>query len=660
MSQQSSILDGLSETSALRALPESDLPAVAEAVRAEMIEAVSITGGHLGSGLGVVELTVALHHVFDTPDDRIVWDVGHQAYPHKILTGRRDRIRTLRQPGGLSGFTKRSESVYDPFGAAHSSTSISAALGMAVARDLDVAEAKAKGAPAGRRRNMIAVIGDGSMSAGMAYEAMNNAGALHSRLIVILNDNDMSIAPPVGAMSAYFARLASGGTYRSLRETAKQLGKLLPKALYQRAAAAEEYARSLVVGGGTMFEEMGFHYVGPIDGHNLDHLLPILKNVRDTEQGPILLHVVTRKGKGYAPAEASDDRYHGVVKFDVLSGVQAKAKPNAPAYTRVFGESLIKAADADPKVVAITAAMPGGTGIDLFGKAHPDKTFDVGIAEQHAVTFAGGLATEGYKPFVAIYSTFLQRAYDQVVHDIALQNLPVRFCLDRAGLVGADGATHAGAFDLAYLCCLPNMTVMAASDEAELVHMVATAHAHDSGPIALRYPRGEGVGVDLPERGEALPIGKGRMVRRPEGARVALLSLGTRLSEALKAADLLEAEGIAVTVADARFAKPLDEAMILDLAATHEVLITLEEGSVGGFGAMVLHLLAEKGALDAGRVRVRTLTLPDTYQDHHAPDAMYREAGLDADSIAGTVRDTLPERKVRGPAKLVSVGQTQR
>ncbi|MDO9425911.1 MAG: 1-deoxy-D-xylulose-5-phosphate synthase, partial [Methylobacterium sp.] len=655
-----SILDGLSETSALRALPESDLPAVAEAVRAEMIEAVSITGGHLGSGLGVVELTVALHHVFDTPDDRIVWDVGHQAYPHKILTGRRDRIRTLRQPGGLSGFTKRSESVYDPFGAAHSSTSISAALGMAVARDLDVAEAKAKGQPALKRRNMIAVIGDGSMSAGMAYEAMNNAGALHSRLIVILNDNDMSIAPPVGAMSAYFARLASGGTYRSLRETAKQLGKLLPKALYQRAAAAEEYARSLVVGGGTMFEEMGFHYVGPIDGHNLDHLLPILKNVRDTEQGPILLHVVTRKGKGYAPAEASDDRYHGVVKFDVLSGVQAKAKPNAPAYTRVFGESLIKAADADPKVVAITAAMPGGTGIDLFGKAHPDKTFDVGIAEQHAVTFAGGLATEGYKPFVAIYSTFLQRAYDQVVHDIALQNLPVRFCLDRAGLVGADGATHAGAFDLAYLCCLPNMTVMAASDEAELVHMVATAHAHDSGPIALRYPRGEGVGVDLPERGEALPIGKGRMVRRPEGARVALLSLGTRLSEALKAADLLEAEGIAVTVADARFAKPLDEAMILDLAATHEVLITLEEGSVGGFGAMVLHLLAEKGALDAGRVRVRTLTLPDTYQDHNSPDAMYREAGLDADSIAGTVRDTLPERKVRGPAKLVSVGQTQR
>ncbi|CAA2139624.1 1-deoxy-D-xylulose-5-phosphate synthase [Methylobacterium bullatum] len=642
---ETSILDGLDETSALRALPESQLQAVADAVRQEMIDAVSVTGGHLGSGLGVVELTVALHHVFETPDDRIVWDVGHQAYPHKILTGRRDRIRTLRQPGGLSGFTKRSESVYDPFGAAHSSTSISAALGMAVARDLDEASAKAKGALAPRRRNMIAVIGDGSMSAGMAYEAMNNAGALHSRLIVILNDNDMSIAPPVGAMSAYFARLASGGTYRGLRETAKQLGKLLPKAIYQRAAAAEEYARSLVVGGGTMFEEMGFHYVGPVDGHNLDHLLPILKNVRDSDQGPILLHVVTQKGKGYAPAEASADRYHGVVKFDVLSGVQAKAKPNAPAYTRVFGESLIKAADADDKVVAITAAMPGGTGIDLFGKAHPDRTFDVGIAEQHAVTFAGGLATEGYKPFVAIYSTFLQRAYDQVVHDVALQNLAVRFCLDRAGLVGADGATHAGAFDLAYLCCLPNMVVMAASDEAELVHMVATQHAHDSGPIALRYPRGEGVGVDLPERGVPLPIGKGRIVKRPEGARVALLSLGTRLSEALKAADLLETAGIAVSVADARFAKPLDEAMILDLAASHEVLVTLEEGSVGGFGAMVLHLLSEKGALDTGRVRVRTLTLPDTYQDHNSPEAMYAEAGLDADGIVRTVQAALPEQK---------------
>ncbi|QDI82941.1 1-deoxy-D-xylulose-5-phosphate synthase [Methylorubrum populi] len=649
------ILEGLETPDRLRLLPESELQRVADAVRAEMIDAVSITGGHLGSGLGVVELTVALHHVFDTPDDRIVWDVGHQCYPHKILTGRRDRIRTLRQGGGLSGFTKRSESPYDPFGAAHSSTSISAALGMAVARDLDDAEAKAKGEAQPKRRNMIAVIGDGSMSAGMAYEAMNNAGALHSRLIVILNDNDMSIAPPVGAMSAYLARLASGGTYRSLRETAKQLGKLLPKALYQRAAAAEEYARSLIVGGGTMFEEMGFHYVGPVDGHNLDHLLPVLKNVRDSDQGPILLHVVTQKGKGYAPAEASADRYHGVVKFDVVSGVQAKAKANAPAYTRVFGESLIKAADADPKVVAITAAMPGGTGIDLFGKAHPDKTFDVGIAEQHAVTFAGGLATEGYKPFVAIYSTFLQRAYDQVVHDVALQNLPVRFCLDRAGLVGADGATHAGAFDLAYLCCLPNMTVMAAADEAELVHMVATAHAHDSGPIALRYPRGEGVGVELPETGEPLAIGRGRVVRRPEGARVALLSLGTRLSEALKAADALEAEGVAVSVADARFAKPLDAELIVDLANSHEVLVTVEEGSVGGFGAMVLHLLSERGVLDAGRVRVRTLTLPDVYQDHDKPEKMYAEAGLDAEGILKAVRAALPEKAVQREGSVVNL-----
>ncbi|GJE55526.1 1-deoxy-D-xylulose-5-phosphate synthase [Methylobacterium thuringiense] len=639
-----SILDDLPTPDALRRLPESDLRAVADAVRAEMIDAVSVTGGHLGSGLGVVELTVALHHVFDTPSDRIVWDVGHQAYPHKILTGRRDRIRTLRQGGGLSGFTKRSESEYDPFGAAHSSTSISAALGMAVGRDLHEADLKARGETPKNRRNMIAVIGDGSMSAGMAYEAMNNAGALHSRLIVILNDNDMSIAPPVGAMSAYLARLASGDTYRSIRETAKQLGKLLPKRLYERAVQAEEYARSLVVGGGTMFEEMGFHYVGPVDGHNLDHLLPVLKNVRDASEGPILLHVVTQKGKGYGPAEASADRYHGVVKFDVISGVQAKAKPNAPAYTRVFGESLIKAADADPKVVAITAAMPGGTGIDLFGKAHPDRTFDVGIAEQHAVTFAAGLATEGYKPFVAIYSTFLQRAYDQVVHDVAIQNLPVRFAMDRAGLVGADGATHAGAFDLAYLCCLPNFVVMAAADEAELVHMVATCHAHDTGPIALRYPRGEGVGVELPEQGEPLAIGRGRVIRRPANARVALLSLGTRLAEALKAAEELEKAGIAVTVADARFAKPLDEDLILDLAGTHEVLVTMEEGSVGGFGAMVLHLLSAKGALDAGTVRVRTLTLPDSFQDHDKPEKMYAEAGLDADAIVKTVKAALPQQ----------------
>ncbi|GJD83229.1 1-deoxy-D-xylulose-5-phosphate synthase [Methylobacterium haplocladii] len=649
------ILDSIPTPDALRRLPEGELRAVADAVRAEMIDAVSVTGGHLGSGLGVVELTVALHHVFDTPSDRIVWDVGHQAYPHKILTGRRDRIRTLRQGGGLSGFTKRSESEYDPFGAAHSSTSISAALGMAVGRDLEEADLKARGETPKKRRNMIAVIGDGSMSAGMAYEAMNNAGALHSRLIVILNDNDMSIAPPVGAMSAYLARLASGDTYRSIRETAKQLGKLLPKRLYERAVQAEEYARSLVVGGGTMFEEMGFHYVGPVDGHNLDHLLPVLKNVRDASEGPILLHVVTQKGKGYGPAEASADRYHGVVKFDVISGVQAKAKPNAPAYTRVFGESLIKAADADPKVVAITAAMPGGTGIDLFGKAHPDRTFDVGIAEQHAVTFAAGLATEGYKPFVAIYSTFLQRAYDQVVHDVAIQNLPVRFAMDRAGLVGADGATHAGAFDLAYLCCLPNFVVMAAADEAELVHMVATCHAHDSGPIALRYPRGEGVGVELPEKGEPLAIGRGRVIRRPANARVALLSLGTRLAEALAAADELEKAGIAVTVADARFAKPLDESLILDLAGTHEVLVTMEEGSVGGFGAMVLHLLAGRGALDAGKVRVRTMTLPDSFQDHDKPEKMYAEAGLDADAIVRTVKAALPTGKVSGEPAVVGL-----
>ena len=638
------LLDRVRIPADLRQLPESDLAQLAAELRAETIDAVSVTGGHLGAGLGVIELTVALHYVFNTPDDRIIWDVGHQAYPHKILTGRRDRIRTLRQAGGLSGFTKRSESPYDPFGAAHSSTSISAGLGMAIGRDLADAAAKARGETP-PRRNVVAVIGDGSISAGMAYEAMNNAGALKSRLIVILNDNDMSIAPPVGAMSSYLARLVSGDTYRSLRDTAKQFGRLLPKALYDTAARAEEYARGILAGGGTMFEELGFHYVGPIDGHNLEHLLPVLKNVRDAPDGPVLIHVVTQKGKGYAPAEAAADRGHAVVKFDVVSGKQTKAKPNAPAYTRVFGESLIKAADVDDKVVAITAAMPSGTGVDLFSKAHPDRTFDVGIAEQHAVTFAGGLATEGYKPFVAIYSTFLQRAYDQVVHDVALQNLPVRFCLDRAGLVGADGATHAGAFDLAYLCCLPNMTVMAAADEAELVHMVATQHAHDTGPIALRYPRGEGVGVELPERGEPLPIGRGRVVRRPEGARVALLSLGTRLGEALKAADALADAGVAVSVADARFAKPLDEALILDLAGSHEVLVTLEEGSRGGFGAMVLHLLAERGALDGGRVRVRTMTLPDLYQDHDTPDRMYAEAGLDAAAIVKTVKDTLPEQK---------------
>ncbi|WFT79814.1 1-deoxy-D-xylulose-5-phosphate synthase [Methylobacterium sp. CB376] len=658
------LLDRVRDPSELRALPESDLAQLAAELRAETIDAVSVTGGHLGAGLGVVELTVALHYVFHTPDDRLIWDVGHQAYPHKILTGRRDRIRTLRQGGGLSGFTKRAESPYDPFGAAHSSTSISAGLGMAVARDLAEAAARARGETP-ERRNVVAVIGDGSISAGMAYEAMNNAGALRSRLVVILNDNDMSIAPPVGAMSAYLARLVSGDTYRSLRDTARQFGRLLPKALYDTAVRAEEYARGILAGGGTMFEELGFHYVGPIDGHNLDHLLPILKNVRDAPEGPVLVHVVTQKGKGYAPAEAAADRGHAVVKFDVVSGQQVKAKANAPTYTRVFGESLVKAADADDKVVAITAAMPSGTGVDLFAKAHPGRTFDVGIAEQHAVTFAAGLAAEGYRPFCAIYSTFLQRAYDQVVHDVALQNLPVRFALDRAGLVGADGATHAGAFDLAYLCCLPNMVVMAAADEAELVHMVATAHAHDAGPIAFRYPRGEGVGVDLPEKGEVLALGRGRVIRRPEGARVALVSLGTRLAEALKAAEQLEERGIGVTVADARFAKPLDEGLLLDLAGSHEVLVTVEEGSTGGFGAMVLHLLAGRGALDAGTVRVRTLTLPDSYQDHDTPERMYAQAGLDAPAIVRAVEHALPDepRAAKRPARdsnVVSVSRRPR
>ena len=616
-----SLLDGIVVPSALRGLPESALGQVAAELRSETISAVSVTGGHLGAGLGVVELTVALHYVFDTPHDRLIWDVGHQAYPHKILTGRRDRIRTLRQGGGLSGFTKRAESEYDPFGAAHSSTSISAGLGMAVARDLK-----------GESRNVVAVIGDGAMSAGMAYEAMNNAGALHSRLIVILNDNDMSIAPPVGAMSSYLARLVSGGTYRTLRESVKQLAKALPKFLYDRAARAEEYARGMLTGG-TLFEELGFYYVGPIDGHNLDHLIPVLRNVRDSGTGPILVHVVTQKGKGYAPAEASADKYHGVVTFDVVTGTQARAKANAPAYTKVFGQSLVKAADEDERVVAITAAMPSGTGLDLFEAAHPKRLFDVGIAEQHAVTFAAGLAAEGMRPFCAIYSTFLQRGYDQVVHDVALQNLPVRFMLDRAGLVGADGPTHAGAFDLAYLGCLPNMTVMAAADEAELVHMVATAHQHDAGPIALRYPRGEGVGCEMPERGVPLAIGRGRIVR--QGTRVAILSLGTRLAEALKAAEELEARGLSTTVADARFLKPLDTDLVLDLARSHEVLVTVEEGSIGGFGSHVLAALAEHGALDHG-CRVRTLTLPDTYIDHDKPERMYAQAGLDHHSIVQT------------------------
>ena len=607
------LLDQIKDPADLRRLSAPQLRQVADELRAETISAVSVTGGHLGAGLGVVELTVALHYIFDTPHDRLIWDVGHQAYPHKILTGRRDRIRTLRQGGGLSGFTKRDESVYDPFGTAHSSTSISAGLGMAVARDLS-----------GGQNAVIAVIGDGAMSAGMAYEAMNNAGAMHSRLIVILNDNDMSIAPPTGAMSAYLARLVSGNTYRGIREAAKQLATHLPKFFYDKAKRAEEYARGFWTGG-TLFEELGFYYVGPIDGHNLDHMLPVLENVRDTKRGPILLHVVTQKGKGYAPAEAADDKYHGVTTFDVITGTQVKPKANAPSYTSIFAQSLIKAADEDPRIVAITAAMPSGTGLDRFARVHPERCFDVGIAEQHAVTFAAGLATEGYKPFCAIYSTFLQRGYDQVIHDVALQNLPVRFALDRAGLVGADGPTHAGAFDLAFLTCLPNMVVMAAADEAELMHMVATAAAYEQGPIALRFPRGEGLGVNLPDHGAVLPIGKGRLMR--EGAQIALVSLGTRLGDALQAADELGRQGLSTSVADARFAKPIDTDLIDQLAATHSVLITIEEGSSGGFGALVLNHLNESGALSRG-LKVKIMTLPDRYLDHDKPEKMYRLRGL--------------------------------
>ncbi len=621
------LLDKASTPDQLRLIREQDLKLLAEELRAETIDAVSVTGGHLGAGLGVVELTVALHHVFDTPRDRLIWDVGHQAYPHKILTGRRDRIRTLRQGDGLSGFTRRSESEYDPFGAAHSSTSISAALGMAVARDLS-----------GRTNNVIAVIGDGAMSAGMAYEAMNNAGAMHSRLIVILNDNDMSIAPPTGAMSAYLARLVSGGTYRSLRETAKQIAAHLPKFFYNKAKKAEEYSRGFWTGG-TLFEELGFYYVGPIDGHNLDHLLPVLKNVRDMPGGPVLVHVVTQKGKGYAPAEASADKYHGVNQFDVITGTQSKPKANAPSYTRVFADALLAEAAFDDKIVAITAAMPSGTGLDIFAKTHPSRTFDVGIAEQHAVTFAAGLATEGYKPFCAIYSTFLQRGYDQLVHDVAIQKLPVRFAIDRAGLVGADGATHAGSFDLAYLCCLPDMVVMAASDEAELMHMVATAAAYQDGPIAFRYPRGEGVGVDLPAKGTVLEIGRGRILR--EGSKIALLSLGTRLAETLKAAEDLAAMGLSATVADARFAKPLDKDLLARLAANHEVLITIEEGSVGGFGAQVFQALSDDGLLDRGGLKLRSMVLPDVFMDHDKPDLLYAKAGLDARGIVAKVLEVL-------------------
>ncbi|MFG1375378.1 1-deoxy-D-xylulose-5-phosphate synthase [Xanthobacter autotrophicus] len=632
------LLDTIRDAADVRRLPQDRLAQLAAELRAETIDAVSVTGGHLGAGLGVVELTVALHHVFNTPHDRLIWDVGHQCYPHKILTGRRDRIRTLRQGGGLSGFTRRAESIYDPFGAAHSSTSISAGLGMAVARDLS-----------GEERNVIAVIGDGAMSAGMAYEAMNNAGAMDSRLIVILNDNDMSIAPPTGAMSAYLARLISGQTYRSLREIGKQIAGHLPKFVERGAARAEEFARGFWTGG-TLFEELGFYYVGPIDGHNLDHLLPVLKNVRDAKTGPILVHVVTQKGKGYAPAEASADKYHGVVKFDVVTGAQMKAKSNAPSYTRVFAESLISEARRDPKIVAITAAMPSGTGLDLFGQVYPERTFDVGIAEQHAVTFAAGLAAEGFKPFCALYSTFLQRAYDQVVHDVALQGLPVRFVIDRAGLVGADGATHAGAFDIAFLACLPGMAVMAPADEAELVHMMATAVAYDDGPIAVRFPRGEGVGVERPDRGEVLPIGKGRIVHGTgEGADprgdVALLSLGTRLAACLDAAERLEAAGFAVTVADARFAKPLDRDLVLKLAAGHGALVTVEEGSVGGFGSHVLQLVTDEGLLDRGTVKVRAMVLPDIYIDQETQARQLAAAGLDAAAIVAKVEGLLGKAK---------------
>ena len=620
------LLDKIARPADLRAMDKSDLRQLTDELRTQMIDAVSVTGGHLGAGLGVVELTVALHYVFETPDDRLIWDVGHQAYPHKILTERRDRIRTLRQGGGLSGFTKRAESNYDPFGAGHSSTSISAGLGMAAARDL-----------AGKNNNVVAVIGDGAMSAGMAFEAMNNAGAMDSRMVVILNDNDMSIAPPVGAMSAYLARILSGKTYRSFRRLLKDLSRHLPDSLQEKARQMEEYTRGFMTGG-TLFEEMGFYYVGPIDGHNLDHLLPVLENVKSMKNGPVLVHVVTKKGHGYAPAEASDDKYHGVSKFNVVTGEQVKAQPSAPSYTSVFAEALIDEASRDDKVVAITAAMPSGTGLDKFAQAYPERCFDVGIAEQHAVTFAAGLASEGFKPFAAIYSTFLQRAYDQVVHDVAVQNLPVRFAIDRAGLVGADGPTHAGAFDNAYLGTLPNMVMMAAADEAELKHMVATQAAFDAHPSALRYPRGEGVGLDLPETGQVLEIGKGRILR--EGGRVCLLSYGTRLAQAQLAADQLDAQGFRTSVVDARFMKPLDEALILRLAREHEVLLTLEEGAIGGFGSHVMHLLAENGALESG-LKCRSLVLPDSYIDHDKPDAMYDLAGLNAAQIIETVRGLL-------------------
>ncbi len=623
---KTSLLDKVGEPAALRGMARSDLRQLADELRQETIDVVSVTGGHLGAGLGVVELTVALHYVFDTPADKLVWDVGHQAYPHKILTGRRDRMRTLRQGAGLSGFTKRAESKFDPFGAAHSSTSISAGLGFAVARDLK-----------GQTHNVISVIGDGAMSAGMAYEAMNNAGSMNARMIVVLNDNDMSIAPPVGAMSAYLARLISSKSYRGLRRIGKQLAKLLPHSLEVTAERAEEYARGIAMGG-TLFEELGFYYVGPIDGHNLDHLIPVLENVRDAQNGPILVHVVTQKGKGYPPAEASADKYHGVVKFNVATGEQSKTPAKAPGYTKVFAEALIAEAEKDDRIVAITAAMPSGTGLDLFAKKFPDRCFDVGIAEQHGVTFAAGLAAEGLKPFAAIYSTFLQRAYDQVVHDVAIQSLPVRFAIDRAGLVGADGPTHAGSFDVTYLATLPGFVVMAAADEVELTNMVATAAQIDDRPSAFRYPRGEGLGLQRTLPGTPLEIGKGRIVR--EGTSIAILSLGTRLQEALLAAEKLSAYGLSATVADARFVKPLDTDLIKRLARAHEVLITIEEGAVGGFGAHVAHYLAWEGLLDQG-LKLRPMILPDRFIDQDSPERMYEAAGLDAKAIVKAALDAL-------------------
>jgi 1-deoxy-D-xylulose-5-phosphate synthase len=614
------LLDRVITPAQLRQLDLSDLRQLADELRQETVDAVSVTGGHLGAGLGVVELTTAIHYVFDTPYDRLIWDVGHQAYPHKILTGRRGRIRTIRQGGGLSGFTKRTESEYDPFGAAHSSTSISAGLGMAVASDM-----------LGRKRNVIAVIGDGAMSAGMAYEAMNNAGSMKNRLIVILNDNDMSIAPPVGALSSYLTRSLTSTSFRSLRHLAKDVSKILPPRLQEVAARAEEYARGIISGGGTLFEELGFYYVGPIDGHNIDHLLPVLQNLRNSEEaGPVLVHVVTQKGKGYPPAERSADKYHGVVKFDVATGAQAKSTPKAPSYTGVFAKALIAEARADERVVAVNAAMPSGTGLDQFGKEFPKRCFDVGIAEQHAVTFCAGMATEGMKPFAVIYSTFLQRAYDQIVHDVAIQSLPVRFAMDRAGLVGADGQTHAGSFDIAYLGCLPSFVLMAPSDEAELMHMVATAADIDDRPSALRYPRGEGIGLELPERGSVLPLGKGRIVR--EGTKVAILSYGCRLQECLKAAEELGAKGLSTTVADARFCKPLDSDLVRRLAREHEVLITIEEGSIGGFASHVMHDLAHAGLLESG-IKFRPMVMADVFVEHDSPQKQYDVAGLNARHI---------------------------